>query len=778
MILALALSALVGCVEGGVTPCHDEIVVGITLPSHNSIFAEGHLIDLEAQVNTLCGADVLDDAIYSLSSTVDGPMAGDGQYAEGIYSFSGTESLSKGSHELVLRVTGSGATGEGTISVEVVENTPPAVVLEQPGSEALIAEVDSAEIVAVVSDEHEALDRLVLSWSLDGVPIDGPAHAQSDGVASFVLQGAASGCHELEVSVTDVMDQSASDDGEIVLFEDETELDAYRWWVDIDGDGWGVEVGETISCEAPSGSVPFTTAEDCDDDDEDIHPGAADYCNDGIDSDCDPLTPKGCSPIGDVAAVYSDAYLGGGILDVAGAGDLNEDGHPDLAVGMSDRSTHLFLGPVQGEMSADYILESKLISGNLDVFRGFLGYSLDGGQDVNGDGVSDLMLGNPGWAYACQGNYTVSTGKAYLLVGGADLPNGGIENAVDDGAYLEGGEVLLLHTDYTDGCGYTKSTVGSAVALLSDMEGDGLADFAISSTLGSGEVWLVLSSELQDTVSGTFASNDLRLTLTGPDSDSGLGTAIASADVDGDGLGDLIVSAAPEDSAGSVYVIYARDLPSVPSSMDIRSIASLTFTGVSSDARAGADLAGVGDLDGDGDDEFLVAAPGELEGQGVVYLVPGFYEVNGSYGLEDTLASTSPNATKAVRLVGAEDDGLASVALAGDLNNDGSDDIVIGAPTHSSEAPGAGAAYLLYVGEGYWGDWWDGATGDPREDIILADEAAAENHTARIYSTEQNDRLGSHVGAAGDVSGDGIDDLVIGANSVGGTLRVFFGGGT
>ncbi len=317
--------------------------------------------------------------------------------------------------------------------------------------------------------------------------------------------------------------------------------------------------------------------------------------------------------------------------------------------------------------------------------------------------------------------------------------------------------------------------------LLPDIDGDGLADLAIAATYNEsshGSVWIVLSSQSDDLVSGLFDDTNHRLELVGPDESAQLGVDLGSADVDGDGLSDLLVSSISStdpDDTGTVYVVFARDLPSTQTQMDIRSLASITFTGASPGAGAGTSVAGVGDLDGDGDDEFVVVAPGENDGAGVVYLVPGFYEVNGEHVLGDELSSaTSPNATGTLVFAGAEGDALNDAVLAGDLNNDGHPDLAIGAPGHN----GSGAVYVVYGGPDHWGDWWDSSTGAPQEPIQLDESALNEEHTARIYSEQGWEGFGSDVEGATDLNNDGIDDLLVGNSGSESMVRVFHGGGS
>ena len=70
------------------------------------------------------------------------------------------------------------------------------------------------------------------------------------------------------------------------------------------------------------------------------------------------------------------------------------------------------------------------------------------------------------------------------------------------------------------------------------------------------------------------------------------------------------------------------------------------------------------DLDGDGDEEFALTAPGANDGDGVVYIIPGFYEVNAAYHLGETFSpAVTPNATAPVLLVGDDADALEHLSL-------------------------------------------------------------------------------------------------------------------
>jgi hypothetical protein len=783
-LLAAALP-LAACMDSGISACHDSLELGILSPAPNDHFAQGFPIPVTANVRSTCGIDLESEGFFVLTSTEEGELGGSWRLDEGQVTFETDALLRLGDHLLTLRgVTSDGSSGEDTVSITIVENEAPTVDLTTPDElGADFSEAEGAHIRGWVHDNAEPLASLRLSWTINGEDYAGPEHADKNGEIDFVAQ-VPGGCHSISVTVTDALDQSAADNGDFVLWQESSDMNSYLWWSDEDGDGWGIPQGEILSCTAPEGAVAFTVEQDCNDENDAIYPGHADYCGDGVDSDCDPITPTGCFPWGDVGAEYANASLEGSSIKLSRTGDINDDGHDDFAVAMADLSTQIVFGPVLGDIVANAILVSESTT-NFYYLTGYLGQGMSGGKDVDGDGVPDLLLGNPDWTWACSSNSNSHSGRAYLLRGGA-LADNTMEDILESAADWAPGGALSLHTDFENGCNSYFSKVGYSVEILDDMDGDGKPDLAIgattAATLDSGAVYIVLSGALALLQSGDTLEDIYHLRLAGPTDQANLGTAMGSADLDGDGLSDLIVAASPDSHAipGTIYVVFGTDLPVSPAQMDIRAIAGLSFSGVNTGDQLGADIVGMGDLDGDGDEEFMVTAPGAQGGQGVAYLVPGFYEVFGTYAIEDSFSTAvTPNATSAVRFMGGPSDAVRSVGGVGDLNNDGEVDLLIGAPGHQNGSyTQAGAAYVLYGGAAFWGDWWDESTGDSRSDISLPDAAAVGQYTAKISPSIQGEELGWDVDWAGDLNGDGIDDILLGAHGPNGVVRVFFGGGT
>ncbi|MBK9647452.1 MAG: FG-GAP repeat protein [Deltaproteobacteria bacterium] len=322
--------------------------------------------------------------------------------------------------------------------------------------------------------------------------------------------------------------------------------------------------------------------------------------------------------------------------------------------------------------------------------------------DVNGDGYPDLLLSMP--------KALNQTGWVYLFEGAS----GGISS--DASQRLEGLS--------------SNSQFGASLAVLGDVNGDGYNDAAIGASYSnvSGNVYIHLGGS-----GGLSTSADN--VLSAPDSASIFGAEVASAgDVNGDGYYDLIVGAPYYNSyTGRAYVYLG-------SSAGMSSSPATTLTGASTSNYFGRALAGVGDVNGDGYDDVAVSAYGYSSSLGQVTIYHG--------------AATGPSSTASTTLTGTSTSGRLgySVAGAGDVNADGYDDVVIGAPWVSSYT---GRAYVFH-----------GST---------SGISASASTTMVGYAA--SDYFGAAVVGAGDVNDDGYDDVAVGAPYYGsyGQLKVFYG---
>ncbi|MFO0826756.1 MAG: FG-GAP-like repeat-containing protein [Phycisphaerales bacterium] len=274
-----------------------------------------------------------------------------------------------------------------------------------------------------------------------------------------------------------------------------------------------------------------------------------------------------------------------------------------------------------------------------------------------------------------------------------------------------------------------QANFGYSVAGAGDVNGDGFDDVIIGAPYFDGG----LADEGRAFVyygspAGLAAAPDW--TADGGQAFGNLGLAVASAgDVNGDGFDDLIIGApyfdAGQVNEGRALVYYGS--PSGPSAAPNWSAESNQDA-----AYFGAAVASAGDVNGDGFADVVVGAPRYDNGsadEGRAYVFLGT-----SVGL-----SASPAWTAEPNILGAHFG--AAVASAGDVNGDGFDDVIIGAPELAATQSDEGRA-LVYLGS---------ASG-------LSPTA---NWTAE--SNQVGARFGTSVSSAGDVNGDGFDDIIVGA---------------
>jgi hypothetical protein len=501
--------------------------------------------------------------------------------------------------------------------------------------------------------------------------------------------------------------------------------EAVTWYADTDADGYGDPTATVESCAgAPPGYVGLAT--DCDDDDPETNPGGVETCVGGGDEDCDGLVDcddddcDGVLPCS-LDLAEADAVLLGEVAgdnagaSLAGGGDLDGDGYGDLLLGAPGQdvggsgsgAAYLLYGPVSGTVDlglADGVLTGASASDAA-------GTALAWAGDFDGDGLDDAIIGaptaDPGGAEA---------GCAYLFF---SVPGGATA--------VSGADTLLLGTAVAD-------RAGAAVAGVGDVDGDGLADVLVGvpgqdgAASDAGAAYLVLGG-----TSGTISLGLADAILLGEAASASAGSSVAGAgDLDGDGYEDMIVGAegATGSAAGSgvVYVVRGPLFGEV-------SLADAWARVEGYAAGDGLGPAAAGDLDGDGEIDLVIGAPGDDHGgsgAGGAYLVLG--------PLAGTVAVSAADATfhgggSAVALGGA-------VAVVDDMDGDGADEALLGALGATTDAVRGGAAYLLR-------DGWTGAL---------------EATSTILFGHAGNDHAGCAVSGAGDVDGNGVPDLLIGAS--------------
>ena len=256
------------------------------------------------------------------------------------------------------------------------------------------------------------------------------------------------------------------------------------------------------------------------------------------------------------------------------------------------------------------------------------GRSVSGAGDVNGDGYDDILIGARGGDES--GNDEV--GEAFVVFGGNNPPAASFDLsnllAANGGDGSQG--FVLRGINSGDGAGYSVSDAG-------DFNGDGLDDLLVGTyqatpdgRFGAGETYLVMGNaagfpaELSLSVLNAVILNpSIGLKFKGIGANDYSGRSVSSAgDVNGDGLGDIIIGAAMAGATnrGQAYVVFGV-ASGAPIGPDIQELSNLlaanggdgsrgfVIDGVSSGHYAGFSVSSAGDVNGDGFDDVLVGAP-------------------------------------------------------------------------------------------------------------------------------------------------------------------------
>lgn len=425
-----------------------------------------------------------------------------------------------------------------------------------------------------------------------------------------------------------------------------------------------------------------------------------------------------------------------------------------------------------------------------------VGQAVSRAGDVNGDGAADFLIGAPG-----KGD---GAGRVYLLYGSPTIGTADQFLNLDSLDNLNGKQGTVLKSSQT------KGQAGSALT-AADFDGDGHSDLAIGApqvasnpNAPAGRVYLVGGHAVSGKPSLDL-NEQTSLVLTNNEGRSLLGSALAVGNFDGDRLPDLVVGV-PGGKTAQVYVVYGATLHDSMGKLKTGSLNLDTLT-ASQGIRltGGADLTGaavaVADLNGDRKSDLLIGAPsgnpvkdsfGEKVGfGGQVYVIFGSDTLKtvGSINLDKLGGQnglvlngqgyiTPSDAEENPDFLFAELAG-SSVSSAGDINGDGNEDVLIGAPKASpGGTPSLGRAYVLFGGSS-----WNSTKGSFDLNTVKPTQTGFILNGVPAGSSSVGGTAGSAVSAAGDLNGDGRDDLMVGAptlntqgdNSNTGQTSVLFG---
>lgn len=360
-----------------------------------------------------------------------------------------------------------------------------------------------------------------------------------------------------------------------------------------------------------------------------------------------------------------------------------------------------------------------------------LGVAVAGGGDFNGDGYGDVIVG-------ADDAFDDERGGAYVVFGGPDVASVSAANIEGD----EGG-VAILGPSGADSGGYS-------VAMLGDVNGDGLADVAVGTNDGSGalggDVYVVFGAENNTLLELEFLG-ERGFAITGNGEPSFGQSVGAAGDVNGDGLADVIVGVPGTGGSnqGAALVVFGKT-DTDPVDGTLPALGGFAIGGIAENGNAalGQAVAGAGDVNNDGLDDVIVGAPG---GAGRAIVVFGKAD-NAMVEEADIVAGTG-GGFAITGAAGLDQLGW-SVGTAGDFNGDGRSDVILGAPgADPAKSNAAGQAYVVFGR-------------DETTPVMVADLAAGTDGI-RFDGEADFDFAGWSVGRVGDVDRDGYDDVVVGA---------------
>lgn len=508
------------------------------------------------------------------------------------------------------------------------------------------------------------------------------------------------------------------------------------FYADTDADGYGTTT--SICACSSSGTYTASNTDDCDDAHSDAHPGGTETCASSYDDDCNGTSNEIDAPACSLWFVDPDGDgYGSGPGECQCSAGFGYDGASPGDCDEADAARH----PAAGEAcdGVDNDCNDVIDDGATTVFY----------VDADGDGYG----GTSGSIIACS------------------APSGYAANAADcdDGfASISPGATESCATTEDDNCDGTTNSAGATgcSAYYADADGDGygtssssclcaaVSPYTASSTSDCDDTTSAVNpgesevcgdgldnncdgSPNSCTLSGTsVVTSWAHTTWVGEAASDNAGAAVADAgDFDADGLHDALIGAYYNDAgasnAGAAYVASSAD----SGTLDLSAV-TLKITGTDANDYFGRALSGAGDVDGDGDDDVVVGAYLNDAGAtdaGAAYLIGG--------GLTGTMSASL--ATAVVVGDGGNDYAARSVTGGGDFDNDGYTEIALGASQEDSGGVDAGSAYVFYG--------------------PLSGTSSVSSADAHLIGESIYDYAGYAVANAGDVNGDGMDDLLVGA---------------
>ncbi len=417
-----------------------------------------------------------------------------------------------------------------------------------------------------------------------------------------------------------------------------------------------------------------------------------------------------------------DDQLGGALATP----DLNGDGKADIVIGGTSTS----YGPGNDAGYVEVVFgRAKAGTVDIDTLPASKGFRIDGAGidgfgrslasagDINGDGLDDLLIGANGGSGG--------DGVVYVVFGSHSTAD------VDLGSLTPDRGALIMGPDMADARGTTLAGIG-------DANGDGRDDIVIGTPGfdgGDGRVDLLFGGTSFGDVDLAALPGDRGIHIDGPGASTG--TAVAGGDINGDGLADVIIGARLAVHS-NVVVVYGSESP-VDVDASSLSVAEGFQIGGDEEESLGVQAVAAGDMDGDGYDEVALSHPTWSDSSNwAISIVRG----------AKTNASIPDVASPPARLIKvfSPDDELGLDMTTLDWNGDGRADLLVGGAYADDNGEGSGSAYLV----------------KGRTTLHDLDLNAYDSRWFRIDGDNVFAFAGDAV-AAGDVTGDGKVDLLVGA---------------
>lgn len=439
---------------------------------------------------------------------------------------------------------------------------------------------------------------------------------------------------------------------------------------------------------------------------------------------------------------------------VGSAGDMNGDNIEDFILGvhLADPNDIFNSGEayvIFGRNSFSSSLDLTELNGangfkvNGEDVSGFLGQYVSGLGDINGDGLDDIIIAANDENVTLSGN----EGRCYIMFG-SQSPFSATINSSDingqNGFVVEGlNPVDIFGTSVSGG----------------DFNGDGLKDILIgapgvdeneSLTDDTGNVYVIFGSttDFGDSFDLTTLDGTNGFVIIGSEPGGQAGrTSTVAGDFNGDGLDDVLIGSPFVGLLDGIYSGKAHLLFGSSTSNSIIDLSTvdgsngLEINGINGTFSFAQSLSTLRDFNNDGFDDLIIGSE-SANGNGEAYILFGS---NSSQNPIDP-SSLNGNNGFLIKGINSLDDFGASVSSAGDVNGDGFHDLIIGAPGVGNDN---GEAYVIF--------------GQPNMSSSFELEDINGNNGFRITGPETDALLGTSVSSAGDINGDGLDDLIVGS---------------